>query len=553
MGSLIKRNKIMKRILCMTVVFTLLLNIFSGFGIAFAQEEQGDFTINQGFSKDYYLSGLMTTTNEYFSVEDWDIDKAEFTLVLSTTQLAEENLSDLTVSINSVRFYSERVPATDGEKREIVIEVPLEHIKEGANLITIETYIRTTDGLPCVDDVATANWANIFKESSVKLDYSMETKCNTISQFYSNFVSIHALYHELSTIVINPNYDEAELACALKVMAGVSAQSSKYYDNIELNAYANKSEYSDNEFVIYVAKEENLPDEFKSAASEKLKDADEGEGILVLSQGDINYLIVTARDDEGLDKAVKVLMNEPLISQVKSNSLKLSANGNVYTREIEYEQNMQFAPNGKYIKGPFRQVGDFYIDNPSNRMLATGSDVSVDMRYAENIDFDRSLVTVYIDDVPIGSRKLFESKTDGDNITVQIPSDLNVAGPFKLTVAFDLEVKDLWCTLRQPNTPWAYVTDDSYMDIKYMDIPYFLFEYYPSPFISEGTFNDVVIVVPDENKSIQVDALGKIMNVIGRSVKGNRGSIEVLRAGEVKKEELNEKMLLFMVRIMIIN
>ncbi|MCZ7176246.1 cellulose biosynthesis cyclic di-GMP-binding regulatory protein BcsB, partial [Salmonella enterica] len=90
-----------------------------------------------------------------------------------------------------------------------------------------------------------------------------------------------------------------------------------------------------------------------------------------------------------------------------------------------------------------------FMSLPANRSLAANSQVNLAFRYAKNLDFDRSLMTVSIGGIPIGSKKLTKEYADGDTSTFTLPPDLDVSGNFAVTVSFDLEIKDLQCTPRQ--------------------------------------------------------------------------------------------------------
>ena len=68
------------------------------------------------------------------------------------------------------------------------------------------------------------------------------------------------------------------------------------------------------------------------------------------------------------------------------------------------------------------------------------------MRYAENLDFDRSLVSAYITGTHIGRKKLQKDQAQGDEAVFALPADLEISGNFTLEISFDLEIKDLWCT-----------------------------------------------------------------------------------------------------------
>lgn len=502
------------------------------------QVGEGCYVSTTSFGADHYMVGLFSQITEGFNVGVWDVKDAQFTLSFSTTQLVSEVLSDITISVNGVRFYSERVPVTDGMRREITVKVPVEHIVEGYNYIAIEGYIRTYNGLPCVDDVTTANWMNVFKESFIEISYVPNEPCGNIDEFYSRFTSIDALENNQSAVVVATDYDTDEIDTALTTLAGISKKSGAHFQNIEFIAADSIENLEDKKYIIYIGKYENLPDALHAKASESGQLEGSSAGMYLLAE-DVTTLIVTGKNGSALDKAAAMLSDATTMNQLKSSVKIIDENEDIYVKKEGVKQYTKLTETGTYLDGPFRQKQDYFIDFENNRRLAYGSELDLYFRYSENLDFDRSLVSVYVNNVPIGSQKLSQARAEGDNIVLSIPTDIGVTGSFTLTVAFDLEIKDLWCTLRQSETPWAYITNQSMLKLNSVEVPYYLFENYPYPFISGGEFNNVVMVVPDSNTDFDLDMMGKFMLVLGQYLKYNTGDLSVVRASN--PGELNEK------------
>ena len=106
---------------------------------------------------------------------------------------------------------------------------------------------------------------------------------------------------------------------------------------------------------------------------------------------------------------------------------------------------------------------------PANRSIAENSEVNLAFRYAKNLDFDRSLVTVSINDIPIGSKKLNKEYADSDTVSFKTPADLSVVGNYTVTVSFDLEMKSVPCVADSSQTPWAYIAPESTLLINTQD------------------------------------------------------------------------------------
>ena len=491
--------------------------------------EEGDYISTLPFVSNHYMVGLFSTINEGFYTGEWNIKDAQLSLSFSTTQLVSEVLSDITISINGVRFYSERVPVTDGNRRELTVKIPIEHISEGYNYISIEGYIRTYDGLPCVDDVTTANWMNIFNESFIEISYVPMQPCSNIDEFYSCFTSVEALENNQSAVIVPTGYDNDEIDAAFTILAGISRQATKNYNNIDLLAADKLTNVKDKKYVMYIAKPENLPEELAQAINVNGEVQGPDGGIFLIA-GEVNTLIVIGESLTALDRTAVMLSDPVTMNQLKGVTKIIKEDEDIYIRKEGVEQYTQITEKGTYLDGPFRQKVDYYINFANNRKLTYGSEVELYFRYSDNLDFDRSLITVYVNNVPIGSQKLSDGKTEGDGVVFDIPTDIEVTGSFSVTVAFDLEIKDLWCTLRQSETPWAYISNESMLKLNSIEMPYFLFDNYPYPFISEGEFNDLAVIIPESNTDLDLNLMGDFMLTLGQYLKYNTGELSVARA-----------------------
>jgi len=487
----------------------------------------------EGFSADHDMVGLFSECTESFHVGNWDVKDAVLYLNFSTTQLVNEQVSDFTVSINGTYFYSQRVPSTDGEKKQVKIALPLADITEGVNTIKIESYIRTDSELPCVDDVSKANWMDIFKDSYVALSYESLQGTDTIADFYTQFSSIDALEYEQSMVAFNAQADNDVLSASLMALTGISKNATLSYNNIGYRQITQENEM-DKPYIIYFSSYSNLPDYLGTLLTADQKAVAEKDCLMALLtlQNKNKVLLVTGNDAEAMKRAGGLIGNTELMGQVKYTSKTVKATSDVFMRQSAVDEYIDLTATGTYVHGPFRQNAVFYIDYPENRLIAESSELFLSLRYSENLDFDRSLVTVYIDDKPVGSQKLEKDKADGDEIKFKIPTDLNVSGSFTLKVSFDLEIKDLWCTLRQEETPWAYVSSDSQLKLNSTDVSYMLFESYPSPFVKDNTMNNLEVVLPDSPTQSDYSAIGSVMLTMGRYIQDNRGSLKVAKASD---------------------
>lgn len=488
-----------------------------------------NYNNKQNFIKDYYINGPFFEINEIFKIEEWNINKAVLDLNFSLTDFVEDNLSSFTIAINGVKFKSIKINNANQEIQNITFNIPIKHIVKGLNTLTISAYIRTEDQLPCIDDVISSNWLNVFKESLISIDYQLNTKINTIADFYEDFTSINSLDYKKSAFVINILPDCEELTATFTALSGISRNADKNYNNIGFENNFNKQN------IIYISKYSKLNQDILEYFTEEQKlDALNSGIITLIKKENQNILVVTSNNNILLNLASKLLSNPTLMMQLNNTYKIINFNENVSIAEKDEWQYISITEKGTYTKGPFRKNIDFYIDYPKNRTIADFSELYLNFRYSENLDFDRSLVTAYINDIPIGSKKLSKDKAQEDEFLFKIPTDINIYGNFNLKIAFDLEIKDLWCSLRQQEMPWAYITNKSMLKLNYIENPFIFFENYPAPFIKNGSMNKIAIVIPDNINDINYDFIVPIMLTMGQYLKDNNGELKVVSASKME-------------------
>jgi hypothetical protein len=499
--------------------------------------EEAVHVYQKSFSKDSYIRGVYSQVSESFNVDDWNVLDITLSLDYSTTQLCNQTLSNITIAINDVRFYSQRITSTDGKKQILELKVPMDNLKKGVNTIKIEGYMRTQDSLPCVDDVSSASWMNIFKDSKIDLNYIPKPIDMTISSFYNKVTSIDALQYKESLIAISSKASNEELETAALAISGISRNAVMDYANISFKALDDDLNFDNKRNIIYISKLSTLPEIIKGSLTEDELENAKNQAVMSLVNDKEGHriLVVTSEDMDALKKAGKLIANKDLMLQLNFKTKVVSKDEDVDSRAYSVDEYINFSTQGTELKGLFKQSANFYIKYPENRMVGDGSKLYLSFRYSQNLNFDKSLVTAYINDKPVGSKKLSLDNSNGDEITFDIPTDIDAKGSLNLKISFDLEVKDAWCTLREEETPWAFISNESTLKINSKEVPYMLFESYPYPFVKDRSFNNLAIVIPDDiNKSIY-DVIGPLMLTLGQYIDDNRGEIKFVKASEAEK------------------
>lgn len=269
---------------------------------------------------------------------------------------------------------------------------------------------------------------------------------------------------------------------------------------------------------------DHLPDRIKKLVS-TADDLGTHAVIQLVNKDSLPTLVVTSKDESLLIKAGRLMASRELMSQLRKD-LKVVTNAtDVVNPAPAISSNITFTETGDKLTGPNHQEQTYFVSLPSNRSIADDGRISLDFRYAANLDFNRSLVTVSINNTPIGSKKLTKELANGDVLNLNVPQSLNISGNFTVTVAFDLELASMLCTPNKEEMPWAYISKESLMRLNTKDRTDLLLSNYPYPFLRDGIFNRVAVVLPKERDDYTYRSLGNVFNMLGQFAGGNTGDV----------------------------
>ncbi len=245
--------------------------------------------------------------------------------------------------------------------------------------------------------------------------------------------------------------------------------------------------------IIFIGNKSNSPKEFLSLLSKEEIDRIDEDAIIkeVTSPYNSNkkLLLLISNNEKNIIKASKLLCSKDYMKQVDKDTIIINDTMDVEDIKEEKWNKILLSDLGYdnvILKGPFKQEAIFNLNIPKDRFIKEGSKIVINNRYSKNIDFDRSLITVYINDTPVGSKKLSSKDADNDSFEISIPKDIRNTSNYEIKVVFNLEIKDLFCTFREEENPWAYILNSSYIYTPYKEGRNAVFENYPNPFISNG-------------------------------------------------------------------
>lgn len=494
------------------------------------------------FENDIKMSGVISSTSKFFNVEkNWNVEYADLNLVFTKSELLDVDYSTITILINDTPIESQRLSGNKEYKKETTIKIPNDLIKEGYNEIKIKAYKTISDKV-CRDDSNTANWIVVHSESNVNINYKYKQTSDLLSEYPNIYTNIDNGLKLNTTILIPDNYSSGELTAGMIIGANFGYK--RKYDNfnIDFKIYSDIKDKNKNDNIIYIGKENNTPDEILNLLTDSEKS--NLNDTCVIKQITSNFdntkkrLFIISNNDNLLIKGSQLITSNDLVSNLNSNSIiidkstdisdlnKKESSNRIYLKDLGYENIM--------VKGPFSQEVIIDINTPKSKKIINGSKVKFDVRYAQNLDFERSLMTVYVNDIPIGSKKLSKEKSDNDTIEINLPKEVLGKNYYQIKVIFNLELLDLACVTRDTDNPWAYISKNSFIEFDYTDNDELSFNNYPYPFVKDNKFNDLKVIIPSNSGSNQLTEIANIITYIGRDVELNNGTLLVLKDEELK-------------------
>ncbi|MNI19766.1 cellulose synthase regulator protein [compost metagenome] len=326
-----------------------------------------------------------------------------------------------------------------------------------------------------------------------------------------------------SLITVPQNAGSAELEAATYALSGFAKDNALTDKTIGMLPYREDAVSSKNA-VVLVALYDHVPAELKQLLS-TTEDLGTHALIQLVNKDTKPTLVITSQDESLLIKAGRMAASNVLMSQLSGDLKIVDDATDVSEPAPAISSDVTLTETGDKLSGPNHREQTYFVSLPSNRSIADSGKISLDFRYAENLDFNRSLVTVSINDTPIGSKKLTKELANGDTLTLTVPQNLGISGNFSVKVAFDLEMVSAVCTPNTDQMPWAYIDKESLLHLNTKDRTDMLFNNYPYPFLRDGLYNHVAVVLPEEMDDYTYQSLANVFNLLGQYTGGNTGDI----------------------------
>nr|WP_286672650.1 cellulose biosynthesis cyclic di-GMP-binding regulatory protein BcsB [Cohnella hashimotonis] len=491
---------------------------------------------------DTTLDGNVSYKQQFFQVPAyWKVGQVKVALDYKASPLAQDKLSSVTISVNGTAVTSFRPVASESARQRMVVEVPASALIEGTNTLTIQGHIVSGEEQVqiCTPTYYADKWFQIYKSSSIIVGYTPLPLANAIADFTARFTGLDTIARQDNAIAVPKDANASELEAAVYALSGLAKSGGAGTKGVPLLAYGiDDNDIAGKKLVVAVAMRDRLP----AALRALIPNAALGDkAVIRLVDASGQPTLVVTSDNAGLlVKAGRLIGNASLLEQLSGPVKEVTENTEVASPASNITKIVSLTDVGDQITGVNHRTKDYFVALPANRSVAEASKLSLQFRYAKNLDFDRSLVTVLVNGKPIGSKKLTEALADGDSLNLTIPKNMNLSGNFTITAAFDLELKNsASCALPQDQMPWAFIDADTVLQLNTKDRTELLFGNYPYPFLRDGIYNQVGVVLPDKPDANTYRTIGNLFNLLGRYAESNTGEVRFFGAG-ASVDELKE-------------
>lgn len=495
------------------------------------------------YGQNVLFSGIYKTHKFYFQIpEYWDCRYLYAQIEVELSQLIQEVPASLTFLLNETPAATCPMDYRNGSTQVLYVPLPIECLKEGYNTLDITGYVRLYDGEGCTDEFSGANWISVKATSFVQVGYELKDFGGSISAYPYPFLSTLDESGSKTAILVSDQCDTDELTAALLLRADLGSET-ELEDAITLARLSDST--GDEQHRIVISLRDNLDADYRAAADA----AAGGESLETTAmvhcwrEGETDVLLLTSDSGEALTEAAMMLMDASRVSQEKgdtafvqehaSDSIRAQTGSTLESGRMTLED---LTDSGLYFVGPFRQTADIYLPFSGGFVLAESGMVDLKFRYSENLDFDRSVVTVFWGDVPVSSKRLSRENAGGDTLSFTMPQDVVGTYAGKITIAFDLELPDLFCTPRTDEMPWAYVTGDSTFYLPVGAGSSYTLSQRPYPFEISSRFHELEVVIPEHLTASELDTLGRVISLYGEQP-SPYGSLSVSYADAVTARE----------------
>ena len=483
----------MKKIL---VFLLMLISIFS----FSAEAKTKDIPFNSFIS----LKGINPEYNHSFFIQkDWDVKDVELKLKFAQTQIRHYKNSTMTIFVNDTPVDSiELYPLQNNYEYDLKINKEL--LKYGFNNVRIKLFHRITDEECTLDEINTANWVVLDKESLVSVQYEDKIQDISLVNYPFPFVTENG---NLQVVIALPDKpDTSEIAAATTIASFLGRKAKFYNQPVKI---IKESEINEEENVILISKSERLTNTLVAITPEEQASLDKNKGVVKETNiGNKKLLLITGKTDEALKNSTKALVKDNLYFQLKPDSNIVGDIQDIGSKNIKLSSLQDFGYDNVLLKGRGQKVISYNLELGKN-INYNNLKMKINFKTSNNIDFSKSEVTAYVNGIPVSSKKIVSINSNNNTLEFFVPPRLLVNGTVNLRIEFYVMSNIIGCDDSLDDSTWVLVTNDSDLQVAGTRKVDYDLGAYPGPFIENYQLSNFGFVIPND---LDVEELTYLIN-----------------------------------------
>ncbi len=492
--------------------------------------------------------------------KNWDVKSAKAVIRFQHSPALVSDKSNLIVRVNDTSIGSIPMNLKNSQIGEAIVNIPPNLVQDYNEVVLVAQQTNAT----CANPDDKALWSEVLPDSKVILDYQPQSLALDFSRYPFPFFDNLGLETTRLNYLLPAQLNDGWLTATSRFHTHFGRLAD--FRSIETNLVKDTQKFQWNDRLVIIGTPQDQPtlkslklplnianNQFLDGSKAALP---ENVGVLMLTtlnNGAIPVVIAAGNGAEGVAKAVQFLV-QPSSSQIGAGQVILvrdvaevaTPNPRSWERYLPLQDSFQLSALKGLDNKPFKDVTvrgssappvQFQFRAlPDDRMLR-GSSMNLKYSYSAQVNPRKSSISVRIDGVTIGSKKL--TSDDGaknELLNVDLPPNL-IKSDSIIDVAFDLYPKEtlkcgqisdqqLWGTVHS-NTDFSLKRENSVElpDLKLLTTGY--------PFTAPQDLSKTAIVVPDSPTETDVMTLLKFSERMGRLSQATSVKLDVYTASNL--------------------
>jgi hypothetical protein len=335
------------------------------------------------------------------------------------------------------------------------VPLPLNLFKPSFNELKIVSRQRSIGG-PCQDDGNRSNWIRFVNGNVLHLE-RLDPPAFPLYSYPFPFLDPLATDAVQSTWVL-PGDAKPNLVAE---MLGMASDWGRYQPNRALGIRVKSGELAAGQNVIFG----NLPGQSVSAVGQ-----DPGYIQAYPGEGPGNSrLWITGTTDDGILAARKTLAYPEMVSQLRGMRASVGA-GSVdekpqSTTRVGAFTFLDLGTHSFTMAGAWSQHATITIQRPVRVDLGRDSYINIKFRHAENLNPLRSLLTVRVNGLPVGSARLDSTNANAGIIKLRIPATELAKNLWQVDLDAYHDLAAVDCSKTYEDVAWTVIEDESSLEL----------------------------------------------------------------------------------------